>query len=155
MSTRPSLIINLPKEVHLNILTYLRAFDLSSLQQTCRFYNDREMITLTVQTFAEVVYPKELTDGYGTASPLFGTAKSRKKQGLGKVLGHHSSSSSHLGYENLRDMEMLILVRILNAPEPPFLESNDVDDDDTVHHHSFYYYMSKNRCKVALRWIES
>jgi hypothetical protein len=75
MSTRPSLIINLPKEVHLNILTYLRAFDLSSLQQTCRFYNDREMITLTVQTFAKVVYPKELTDGYETAPPLFGRNK--------------------------------------------------------------------------------
>lgn len=155
MSTRPSLIIELPKEVHLNILTYLRAFDLSSLQQTCRFYNDREMITLTVQTFAEVVYPKELTDGYQTAPPLFGTAKSRKKQDLGKVSDNHTSPRIHLGYENLRDMEMLILVRILNAPEPPFLESNDVDDDDTVHHHSFYYYVSKNWCKVALRWIES
>jgi len=155
MSTRPSLIINLPKEVHLNILTYLRAFDLSSLQQTCRFYNDREMITLTVQTFAKVVYPKELTDGYETAPPLFGIAKGRKKQGLGKVSDHHSSPSSHLGYENLRDMEMLILVRILNAPEPPLLESNNADDDDTVHPPNFYYYVSKNWCKVALRWIES
>lgn len=147
------MIIDLPKEVQLNILTYLRAFDLGSLQQTCRFFNNRELITLTLQTFAEVVYPKELTSGYETAPPLFGTSKSKKKQESSKGSGL-TTPSSHLGYENLRDMEMLVLVRILNAPEPPFLETRN-EVDATLHHHHFYYYVSKNWCKAALRWLES
>ena len=40
----PTNITNFPREIHLNILTFLRATDLSSLQRTSRTFNNRILI---------------------------------------------------------------------------------------------------------------
>lgn len=45
-------------------------------------------------------------------------------------------------YEMLRNMEMLVVARVLSRPEPP------------VHERSTCFYVSKSWCKAALRWLE-
>mmetsp|Transcript_7471 Transcript_7471/g.10848 ORF Transcript_7471/g.10848 Transcript_7471/m.10848 type:complete len:549 (-) Transcript_7471:2332-3978(-) len=151
-SIRSLSLIDLPKELQINISTYLRAFDLAALQQTCRFFNDKNQIALIVQTFAEAVYPVELTRGYETAPPLFGGASRKKRHSSSRLEEDNNSPPlGHLSYEKLRDMEMLVLVKILNAPEPLIPD----DDDDVVLHPNNYYYVSKSWCKAALRWLES
>jgi len=149
MSERSISLIDLPKELQINIATFLRAFDLAALQQTCRFYNDREQIALTVQTFAEVIYPPELTHGYEAAPPLFGAPKKKQVANSSQC----SPTPATLGYENLRDMEMLVLVRVLNMPEPPpFPGSGRTIDEEAAPQH---FYVSKSWCKAALKWLES
>jgi hypothetical protein len=38
-----------PREIHLNVLTFLRATDLSALQRTCRCFNNRDLIVEVVE----------------------------------------------------------------------------------------------------------
>ena len=51
----PTNITNFPREIHLNILTFLRATDLSSLQRTSRTFNNRILIGEVVNHYANVV----------------------------------------------------------------------------------------------------
>jgi len=51
----PTNITNFPREIHLNILTFLRATDLSSLQRTSRTFNNRILIGKVVTHYANVV----------------------------------------------------------------------------------------------------
>ena len=51
----PTNITNFPREIHLNILTFLRATDLSSLQRTSRTFNNRVLIGEVVNHYANVV----------------------------------------------------------------------------------------------------
>ncbi len=44
-----------PRELHLNILTYLRAADLSALQRSSRVFNNRDLIAAVVDHCANVV----------------------------------------------------------------------------------------------------
>lgn len=45
-------------------------------------------------------------------------------------------------YEMLRNMEMLVVARVLSRPEPP------------IHERSTCFYVSKSWCRAALRWLE-
>ena len=51
----PTDISSFPRELHLNILTFLRATDLSSLQRTCRCFNNREWVVAVVDHYAHEV----------------------------------------------------------------------------------------------------
>ena len=51
----PTDISSFPRELHLNILTFLRATDLSSLQRTCRCFNNRELIVAVVDHYSHEV----------------------------------------------------------------------------------------------------
>eukprot|EP00566_Odontella_aurita_P006269 CAMPEP_0113543844 /NCGR_PEP_ID=MMETSP0015_2-20120614/10380_1 /TAXON_ID=2838 /ORGANISM="Odontella" /LENGTH=612 /DNA_ID=CAMNT_0000444041 /DNA_START=599 /DNA_END=2437 /DNA_ORIENTATION=+ /assembly_acc=CAM_ASM_000160 len=130
--TRPQgclLIELIPSEMQLSIITHLRAVDLSSLQRTCGHFNSRCMINSVIEHIAEHVYPPDLTEGFDT--PIVGGEVNAETIGNG-----------HLTYEALRNMEMLVTVRVLSRPEPPIRERE----------HGFY--VSKSWCKAALRWLE-
>lgn len=45
----------LPRELHMSILTFLRAIDLSALQRTCRAFHSRELVCQVVEYVAEDV----------------------------------------------------------------------------------------------------
>jgi len=123
------LIEFIPPELQLSIITHLRAVDLASLQRTCRHFNSRSLIRSVIEYIAERVYPPELTEGYDT--PIVGGEVNAETIGEGC-----------LTYEALRNMEMLVTVRVLSRPEPSLRERE----------HGFY--VSKNWCRVALRWLE-
>ena len=59
MLVRPLLevsgLASFPRELHLNILTYLRATDLSAIQRTCSCFNKRDMINAVVDHAANEV----------------------------------------------------------------------------------------------------
>jgi hypothetical protein len=54
-SDAPPDITNFPRELNLNILTFLRATDLSALQRTSRVFNNRDLIVAVVDHCANVV----------------------------------------------------------------------------------------------------
>eukprot|EP00550_Attheya_septentrionalis_P000269 CAMPEP_0198291872 /NCGR_PEP_ID=MMETSP1449-20131203/9238_1 /TAXON_ID=420275 /ORGANISM="Attheya septentrionalis, Strain CCMP2084" /LENGTH=560 /DNA_ID=CAMNT_0043990557 /DNA_START=408 /DNA_END=2090 /DNA_ORIENTATION=- len=129
--TKPCPLIScLPPEVHLCVLTYLRSFDLSAMQRTCRFFNDRNQIDTVINYTSKDVYPAELTDGFD--SPTVGWAGTSKDSG-----GHY------LTYEALRNMELLVVARVLSRPEPNLHERREG-----------CFYVSKSWCRTALRWLE-
>jgi len=90
----------LPTELQVNILTYLRAYDLVSVQLTCHALGSPELTHAIVQHSAEHVYPPELTQGFDTPSVA------------GNQVGPLYT------YENLKSMEMLVVARVLSRPEP-------------------------------------
>ena len=45
-------------------------------------------------------------------------------------------------YEMLRNMEMLVVARVLSRPEPP------------IHERDSCFYVSKSWCRAALSWLE-
>ena len=97
MSSSPrneSSLITIPREVQVHMLTFLRAFDLSAVQQTCRFYNNEDLIHSVVTHVADQVYTPELTKD---------VVKSKK----GKYT---------LDY--LRSIELTVVARVLSLPEP-------------------------------------
>lgn len=51
----PHDISSFPRELHLNILTFLRATDLSALQRVSRCFNNRDLIADVVDHCANVV----------------------------------------------------------------------------------------------------
>ena len=51
----PHDIASFPRELHLNILTFLRATDLSALQRASRCFNNRDLIAAVVDHCANVV----------------------------------------------------------------------------------------------------
>jgi len=51
----PLTLVAFPRELHLNILTFLRATDLSALQQSSRCFNNRDLIAEVVDHYAHVV----------------------------------------------------------------------------------------------------
>eukprot|EP00429_Kryptoperidinium_foliaceum_P041583 CAMPEP_0176120088 /NCGR_PEP_ID=MMETSP0120_2-20121206/60396_1 /TAXON_ID=160619 /ORGANISM="Kryptoperidinium foliaceum, Strain CCMP 1326" /LENGTH=66 /DNA_ID=CAMNT_0017454525 /DNA_START=82 /DNA_END=278 /DNA_ORIENTATION=- len=57
----PLSIQTIPRELQVNILSFLRAYDLSAVQLTCRFYNDPDLIDGIVQYAADNVYDSEFT----------------------------------------------------------------------------------------------
>jgi len=168
-----SYFLDLPYEVHLQVGSFLRAFDLAQLQQTCKQFHskdNRRFVYGIIDVFARLVYPPELTEGFETAPPLFGTndpvkkavhqRKSVKQQGICFEVFDSRKEPAVLTFEHLRDMEMLVLVRLLNMPEPSFssvftsgrtINTEESTDLSNPHH----YYVSKSWCKAALKWLES
>lgn len=55
---------------------------------------------------------------------------------------NREASSRVYTYEMLRNMEMLVVARVLSRPEPP------------IHERGTCFYVSKSWCKAALRWLE-
>jgi hypothetical protein len=91
----------LPTELHVNILTYLRAYDLVSIQLTCHMLASPQLTHAIVVHTAEHVYPPELTRGFDTPS----------------VAGTNQVGPLYT-YEHLKSMEMLVVARVLSRPEP-------------------------------------
>ena len=184
-------ITHFPRELNLNILTYLRATDLSALQRTSRVFNNRDLIAAVVDHCANVVvscclwsivvhqyeflvhplslpdkyypshlltllfssqYPSELTDGFDTPivsgevrSVDVAVKKGTRKSCNGQLLLTTSAPTPEekvYTYEMLRNMEMLVVARVLSRPEPP------------IHERSNGFYVSKSWCRAALRWLE-
>jgi len=98
MNPTEAVIQTLPREVQMNILTYLRAFDLSAVQMTCRTFNDPELIDSVVRYFADHVYSAQFTQEIFRQE--IGNAPTRY------TLGH------------LRTIELTVVARVLSSPEP-------------------------------------
>lgn len=105
----------------MNWLSYLRAFDLSAVQLTCRFYASPSLMDAIVRHVAERVYPLELSEGYDQQPVVY------------------QRHPNLLTVENLRNMELMVIARILARPEP-------VSGTGFV--------VSKSWCKAALKWLE-
>ena len=56
----------MPGEVQIYVLTFLRAYDLSAVQRTCRFFNAPTLIHEIVTHQADFVYTREYVDGFET-----------------------------------------------------------------------------------------
>ena len=119
-------------DVQISIYTYLRATDLSSLQRTSRHFANRTLINAIVRHTAEHVYPPSLTEGFDTPA-IGGPVHAQTNEGGTDVV---------LTYEMLRNMEMLVVARVLSRPEPPPREREAG------------FYVSKSWCRTALRWLE-
>jgi hypothetical protein len=126
-------IWNFPHDVQVNILTYLRAYDLAALQQTCNFYRNPHLVHEIVVHFAEAVYPEEYTKGFAQEA----VSLPKKQKATGKAASMVQSKTDLYIYENLRNMEILVVARVLNSPEP-----------------ATGFFVSKSWCKTALRWLE-
>lgn len=150
----PTDLASFPRELHLNMLTFLRATDLSALQRTCRCFNHRELVVAVVERHATDVYPSELTEGFDT--PIV-SGEVRSVAVVANTGSHAPPMSSAAAaapsapsaapakvytYEVLRNMEMLVVARVLSRPEPP------------VHQRDACFYVSKSWCRAALRWLE-
>lgn len=128
-ATNSTFISLIPTEIQVSILGYLRAFDLASVQQTCRHFHSPEFITNVIHHTATQVYPPDLTDGFDHI--VRGKAEPKDSN------GHFTN------YEPMRDIETLVVARVLSRPEPPY------------HERSKGFYVSKAWCKTALQWLES
>jgi hypothetical protein len=111
-------LANLPQDVQFSFCVYLRAHDLSALQLTCTAFNDPELIKFVIRHIAKEVYHPSLTKGYNSNS---------------------SFDDIFSSYESLRDMELLVIARIISSEAPK--EGG--------------YYVSKSWCRAALKWLES
>jgi hypothetical protein len=115
------LLITIPQELQVNFLSYLRAFDMASVQQTCRFYAAPPLMDAIVRHVAERVYPAELSEGYDRQPVQF------------------QREANLLTVEHLRNMELVVIARVLSRPEPASGTG---------------YVVSKSWCKAALKWLE-
>jgi hypothetical protein len=88
-------IITIPREIQINILTYLRAYDIFAVQQTCRSYNDPDLIHEVVTFASKHVYEEQ------TLST--------------NVTGNRKGNYT---LENLRNLELTVVARALSSPEP-------------------------------------
>jgi len=95
-------LLDLPLEIQVSILTYLRAYDLPTLQQTCRFYNDPDLIHEVVTFTAEHVYGEEQTgiSSNNSAATIPGVRN-----------GKYTLAS-------LRTLELTVVARALSSTEP-------------------------------------
>jgi hypothetical protein len=113
--------------------------------------------TLSLIVFIVIIqYPSELTQGFDTPI-VSGEVKSmsfvakkgakivKKEAKKGKpaalTLAVVSTEKTYT-YEMLRNMEMLVVARVLSRPEPPIQERESA------------FYVSKSWCRAALRWLE-
>lgn len=115
------LLIKIPQELQVNLLSYLRAFDVASVQQTCRFYAAPPLMDAIVRHVAERVYPPELSEGYDRQPVQF------------------QREANLLTVEHLRNMELVVIARVLSRPEPASGTG---------------FVVSKSWCKAALKWLE-
>ena len=128
------MITTLPPELHVQVLTFLRAEDLSRLQRTCSTFNDPDLICTIIDNFANVVYPPDLSAGFDT--PAIG----------GEVnTVNPNNQRMFLSYEALRNMEMLVVARILSRPEPSISKVKSTCG----------YYVSKSWIRTTLKWLDA
>jgi hypothetical protein len=155
-------ITEFPMELQVYLLTFLRAYDLAAVHQTCRYYRSPALVHAIVLHAAEGgVYPAELTQGF-EQQPVMADANddndnndkkvsSSKKGGPKKKtppvapVATAIQQKKHYTFEHLRNMELLVVARVLSRPEP-FSEDN--------HAGAGGYFVSKSWCKTALKWLE-
>ena len=112
-------VLELPGELQVHILTFLRAYDLSAVQATCRFYHNPELVNKVVHHMKDHVYTPELTKGIiGSTSTV-------------------STATPKFTLEHLRNMELVVVARVLSLPEP-----------------KAGFYVSKSWIKKTLLWLE-
>jgi hypothetical protein len=145
-------------ELQVRVLAYLRAVDLSAVSQINRyFYSNKTLQHAIVVYCSESVYPASLTAGFAdqptvTAHPTSPVNKSASAPKKCKPVTSRaptgsakddpadlciSSPTPLYTFEHLRNMELLVVARVLNSPEP-----------------ATGYVVSKSWCKTALRWLE-
>ena len=156
-STNTITLIQLPDEVQVHILTFLRSFDLGPVQQTCQFYNNPDRIHKVVTHFVHHVYGTEYTDGvvreFDASSA--NNSNSAKKAGGKKHNKKNTNRKQHpksaatknddakeaktLRYTlgQLRSIELAVVARVLSLPEP-----------------KTGYFVSKAWIKKTLLWLE-
>ena len=106
-------LLDLPTELQVNFLTYLRAYDLAAVQQTCQFYNQKTLVHAIVAHAAERVYPSTLTAGFEQEPVLCSSSNNNTKKG-----SDSGKTPIHFTFEHLRNMELLVVARVLSQPEP-------------------------------------
>lgn len=165
LDTKPSAVVSLPSrkpqqpaaacllttavswEVQISIYTYLRATDLSALQRVSRHFANRRLVNAVIRHTAQHVYPPSLTEGFDTPE-IGGPVNTQTNEG----------GSDVLTYEMLRNMEMLVVARVLSRPEPLLRDrrmcSDETADEDDSGDGKQFYYVSKAWCRTALRWLE-
>jgi hypothetical protein len=178
------LLQELPNELQVRILSYLRAHELSQVHQVNRHMaNSKQLHHDIVVYCAEQVYPPKWTQGFQyqptTATPTLvdpaaaaaKSSSSQPKKGKPRsgsfgsledtenvrAAKHRSGSLGSIEdgtqcmitpqkaevapvlytFEHLRNMELLVVARVLSSPEP-----------------STGYVVSKSWCKTALCWLE-
>lgn len=147
-------ITEFPLELQVNILTYLRAYDLTTVHQTCHFYHNPALVHAIVVHAAEGgVYPVDLTQGFEKQPVMAPVAeegskpaavnKAGKKKGSTSVTKPAPAMPLVYTFEHLRNMELLVVARVLSRPEPT--GENGLGGG---------YYVSKSWCKTALKWLE-
>lgn len=135
-----------------------------NVHQTCVHYANGHLIHKIVQHTAEHVYPNSLTAGFDqqpltNGSSTFGGAgcRSPPTKSFKSTTNSTASDSStttasttpldnnnnnnknyHFTLEHLRNMELLVVARVLSRPEPK----------------QGGYFVSKSWCKTALQWLE-
>lgn len=165
--TTPTLI-TLPTELQLNLLTYLRAYDLVHVQEVCKHFCNPLLIHKIVKHTAEHVYPPEWTAGFDQ-QPLSGTSdtvvKRSKISRSAKIITRKTSAVSKSSLPSSKST---------TAPTPTGNnedEGGDIPNKYTFEHlHNMEllvvarvlsrpepatgYFVSKSWCKSALRWLE-
>jgi hypothetical protein len=157
-STSSLTLITLPDECQVHILTFLRAFDLSPLQQSCKFYYSKERIHKVVRYFVDQVYGPDLTQDILIAGSndsdesdqkmpaknhkpkKCGKQPSPKNDGIPTQIPPSGNTSSDAKYtlQHLRSIELTVVARVLSLPEP-----------------KTGFYVSKSWIKKTLLWLEA
>ena len=135
-------LLSLAFELQVHWLTYLRAYDLGAMQQTCQYYSNPVLVDATVRKFQHLYDARdEDLDAGGAAVTMTSPATHKKKALIVKQASAASTTSETrppLTFRQLRFMEMRAVSRALQRPEP---------------HQG--YFVSKSWCKHALKWLET
>jgi len=164
-TTKIKKITQLPNEVQIHILSYLRSYDLSPIQRTCKFYNNPDRIHDVVTFLVHHVYGTEFTEGAipfpievdrEVINTSIGNKKKKDVSNMNNREQFHEynginsnvnnivevpSSVSNIqfryGLSHLRSIELRVVARVLSLPEP-----------------KTGFYVSKSWIKKALLWLE-
>jgi hypothetical protein len=154
------LLQNLPFELQVRTLSYLRAHDLSAVHQVNQYtWQSVHLHHAIVVYCAEQVYPPKWTVGFqdqpisssistvtvtkskGKANRARSKSRSSSVGSLDDAPATESSDSTSettlYTFEHLRNMELLVVARVLSSPEP-----------------ATGFVVSKSWCKTALCWLE-
>ena len=138
-------LLSLAFELQVHWLTYLRAYDLGAMQQTCQYYSNPVLVDATVRKFQQLYDAKEEDLDAGGAAVTMTSPTAGKKKAIAKkssIVSTMAMSNSvtrpPLTFRQLRFMEMRAVSRALQRPEP-----------------NQGYFVSKSWCKHALKWLET
>lgn len=163
-------MIQLPNEVQVHILSFLRSYDLSPLQKTCRFYNDPDLIHEVVTHFGQHVYGTEFTDGIiemtMTDSSVQESRNRNNAKGkhLGKktVRAHHETKNNRkLSSDNHHDSGTATATTTTTASQFRYklthlrsIELTVVARVLSLPEPKTGYFVSKSWIKKTLLWLE-
>ena len=164
-TTQPLTLLRMPGEVQIHILTFLRAYDLSAVQRTCRFFNDPFLVHEVVTHQVDFVYTRDFVGDMESVAvnAAFGSSNdgnhsnrsTRKSTRNGKAdnkLKHNVKPNGDTmgtvavstrgcialyNLEHLRNIELMVVAKILSTPEP-----------------KTGFYVSKSWIKKTLLWLE-